>query len=261
MKILALRGENLASLSGKFELKFDDGPLANSGLFAITGETGAGKSTLLDALCLALYSQYPRLDFSSSEKTPDSSGESIQANDSRNILRRGAGYGSAEVDFEGRDGNTYRAHWSLRRAKEKSTGKLQLEKRSLIRLSDNQTLADKKTDVLTEVENLTGLTFDQFRRTCLLAQGQFDAFLTAKEGDRAELLERITGSEIYARISIAVHKGASRQKQDLDNLEAQLTGLACLTPEEREAIQQNIHALNQQAITAKAELAQIDANL
>jgi exonuclease SbcC len=261
MKILALRGENLASLSGKFELKFNDGPLANSGLFAITGETGAGKSTLLDALCLALYSEYPRLAFSSGEKTPDVGGESIQANDSRNILRRGAGFASSEVDFEGRDGITYRAIWSLKRAKEKSTGKLQLEKRALIRLSDNQPLADKKTDVLAQVVQLTGLTFDQFRRTCLLAQGQFDAFLTAKEGDRAELLERITGSEIYTRISIAVHKGASLKRQALDTLEAQLTLLACLTPEEREAINQNIQALNQQATTAKAELAQIDANL
>jgi exonuclease SbcC len=247
MKILALRGENLASLAGKFELRFDEGPLSSSGLFAITGETGAGKSTLLDALSLALYGEYPRLVFSSNEKAPDSSGEVIQANDSRNILRRGVGFGSAEVDFEGRDGNTYRARWELRRAKEKSTGKLQAEKRSLTNLATEQTIADKKTDVLTQVEHLTGLTFDQFRRTSLLAQGQFDAFLTARENDRAELLERITGSEIYTRISTKVFEGTRLKKQTLDTLEAQLTQLVCLSVEERNNIEDQIKALTNKA--------------
>ena len=188
-----------------------------------------------------------RLVFSSNEKAPDSSGEVIQANDSRNILRRGVGFGSAEVDFEGRDGNTYRARWELRRAKEKSTGKLQAEKRSLTNLTTEQTIADKKTDVLSQVEQLTGLTFDQFRRTSLLAQGQFDAFLTARENDRAELLERITGSEIYTRISTKVFEGTRLKKQTLDTLEAQLTQLVCLSNEERHNIEEQIKALTNKA--------------
>ena len=247
MKILALRGENLASLAGKFELRFNQDPLASSGLFAITGETGAGKSTLLDALSLALYGEYPRLDFSSNEKTPDVGGEAINANDPRNILRKSAGFGSAEVDFEGRDGITYKARWELRRAKEKSTGKLQAEKRSLTNLATEQTIADKKTDVLAQVEHLTGLTFDQFRRTSLLAQGQFDAFLTARENDRAELLERITGSEIYTRISTKVFEGTRLKKQTLDTLEAQRPQLACLSDDERQAIEAQIKALTDKA--------------
>ena len=61
MKILALRGENLASLQSQFEINFASGWLGESGLFAITGKTGAGKSTLLDAICLALYDRIPRL--------------------------------------------------------------------------------------------------------------------------------------------------------------------------------------------------------
>jgi exonuclease SbcC len=61
MRILAIRGKNLASLAEPFEILLDAGALAQAGLFAITGQTGAGKSTILDALCLALYDKIPRL--------------------------------------------------------------------------------------------------------------------------------------------------------------------------------------------------------
>ena len=61
MKILAIRGKNLASLAGEFEVDFTVEPLKNAGIFAITGSTGSGKSTLLDALCLALFDSTPRM--------------------------------------------------------------------------------------------------------------------------------------------------------------------------------------------------------
>ena len=61
MRILAIRGKNLASLANDFEVLLEEGVLLQVGLFAITGPTGAGKSTILDALCLALYDQMPRL--------------------------------------------------------------------------------------------------------------------------------------------------------------------------------------------------------
>ncbi len=76
-----------------------------------------------------------------------------------------------------------------------------------IRLDDGSAVAIGKTQVREAVEARTDLTFDQFRRTVLLAQGEFDAFLLAAESERAELLEKITGTEIYAAISVRVHDG------------------------------------------------------
>src|SRR5271165_2949102 len=101
MRILAIRGQNLASLAGRFELDLTREPLASSGFFAITGPTGAGKSTILDALCLALYGSFPRVSIGRQENAPDPSGDTLSVKDSRAILRRGAGTGLAEVDFIG----------------------------------------------------------------------------------------------------------------------------------------------------------------
>mgnify|MGYP000650372600 FL=1 len=131
MKILAIRGRNLASLSSEFALDFTAEPLASAGLFAITGPTGAGKSTLLDALCLALYERTPRLAraTSRSESLPDVGAHAVGSTDPRNLLRRGAAEGWAEVDFIGSDGTGYRSRWSVRRAHGKHNGKLQASER------------------------------------------------------------------------------------------------------------------------------------
>ena len=261
MKILALRGENLASLSRAFVLDFSANPLNGSGLFAITGETGAGKSTLLDALCLALYGQYPRLDFSAGENIEDPGGDSIGINDARHILRRGAGIGYAEVDFEAGDGLVYRARWEVRRAREKTDGKLQSGRNAVTRLHDGVTLASKVKEVSQLIEQLTGLNFAQFRRTCLLAQGQFDAFLTAKENERAELLERITGTEVYSRISARVYQRASEYDAKVKALRDRLAQYSLLSDEELLAADEGRKQLAAQAAAAGVEIARLQSGL
>jgi exonuclease SbcC len=220
MRILAIRGANLASLAAPFEIDLAAGPLAGSGLFAITGETGAGKSTILDALCLALYGEYPRVSSVGRRETaPDPSGDAISIQDGRAILRRGAGSGFAEVDFVGQDGAGYRVRWEANRARGRANGRLQSDQRALYRLDDDSAVASGKTQVREAIEAKTGLTFEQFRRTVLLAQGEFDTFLLADERERAELLEKITGTEIYAAISIRVHGGTEIRRKAVERLE------------------------------------------
>ncbi len=241
MRILAIRGENLASLAAPFALEFEREPLRSAGLFAITGQTGAGKSTILDALCLALYDEFPRVVAPGAhDAMPDAVGASIKESDPRTILRRGAGRGFAEVDFIARDGRRYRVRCDLARARGKAAGRLQNRGRSLWRLDEAGEILEAVESGVEAVDGrvleLTDLTFDQFRRTALLAQGDFDAFLRAGEKERADLLEKITGAEIYSRLSKRAYERWDDSKRVLAALEMRRAEIGVMGEEERAAI-------------------------
>jgi len=228
MKILRIAGRNLASLAGDFCVDFESEPLASSGLFAICGPTGAGKSTLLDALCLALYGNTPRLQQRSSRGAlPDAGGESVSTTDARNLLRRGAAEGHAEVDFIGNDGIAYRARWSVRRSRNKVSGLLQASNMTLHRLPELLALGGTKTEAQAEIAARIGLSFEQFTRSVLLAQNEFSAFLKTDENERGELLETLTGSAVYSEIS---RRAYERYKQEQDAVRRLTLRLADQTP-------------------------------
>ena len=180
MKVLAIRGENIASLAGFFEVDFERPPLAGAGLFAITGPTGSGKSTLLDVLCLALFGQTPRGALAGTLDVPvgGTAKETLTAQDPRNLLRRGAGDGFAEADFVGADGRRYRARWEVRRARRLPGGTFQNASRVLSRLDAGreERVAEGVQETEAHVAEVLGLTFEQFRKAVLLAQGDFAAF-------------------------------------------------------------------------------------
>ena len=253
MRILAIRGKNLASLAGEFELRFQQSPLAAAGLFAICGPTGSGKSTLLDALCLALYDETPRLTRAAVKgvSLPDVGEDTITPQDSRNLLRRGAGEGFAEVDFVGNDHLAYRARWSVRRARGKASGKLQNTELLLQTLDSGQTIGGVKTEVQQAIRDRLGLSFPQFTRAVLLAQNEFAAFLKANDNERAELLETLTGLDVYTGISIRAYERARNEQKTLDALQTQLAGQQPLDDEARILLEQTL-------TTAKNETATLE---
>ena len=235
MRILAIRGENLASLADSFEVDLEHGVIGQSGLFSITGSTGAGKSTLLDALCLALYDQTPRLADAKVVYIGQDEDEAERENarDVKSIMRRGTGHCRAEVEFIGNDGFRYLAQWEARRARRAPNGRLQNQTVSLRNLETDEVLGGKKTETLREIEERLGLSFDQFRRSVLLAQGDFAAFLKADANDRAELLERMTGTEIYSLISKEAFERMRTEVRALDELSFRRSQLQIMADEDR----------------------------
>ncbi|MDD4912437.1 MAG: AAA family ATPase [Sideroxydans sp.] len=235
MKILAIRGKNLASLAGEFDIPFQQEPLASAGLFAISGPTGAGKSSLLDALCLALYDDTPRLlkAGSTGAKLPDVAGETVTPRDTRTLLRRGAAEGYAEVDFVGNDQQAYRARWSVRRSRIKSEGKLQAVEMTLKSLPDLQPIGGVNKEVKAEIAQRIGLNFEQFTRSVLLAQNEFSTFLKAEENERGELLETLAGNAIYSDISKRAYERAKTEQASLARLNDRLADHKPMSQEDR----------------------------
>lgn len=263
MKILAIRGMNLASLSSTFEVDFQSEPLVSAGLFAITGPTGSGKSTLLDALCLALYEKTPRLTgVGRSGDIPDVGDNGITPSDVRTILRRGAAEGFAEVDFVGIDGVAYRSRWTVRRARIKTDGKMQNSEVSLVRILDGQALGDhRKTETLRLIEKYIGLSFEQFTRAVLLAQNDFSAFLKASDDERAELLQTLTGTETFTSISIQAFERMKAEKEQLLRLQGKLKDQEPLTPESRATKASELKVQEDSAKTLEQQKALLESHL
>lgn len=238
MRLLAVRLQNLNSLSGEHVVRFDEAPLSAAGVFLITGPTGAGKSTLLDAMTLALYGRAARYG---NEKADE-------------MMSRHTMECFAEVDFE-TGGRRLRATWRLGKTK---SGNLKPVQRTLADADTLQILADKGREVDAMIESLTGLDAQRFLRSVLLAQGQFAAFLKAKPNERAELLEKITGTEIYRDLSILAHETHRQKDEHARQLKTALGAVTVLDDEARAKIETDL--IEARAAAARLQTEQATAS-
>lgn len=224
MKFLQLEILNLASLDkqGGEVINFEEGALGESTIFSIVGPTGSGKSTLLDAICLALYNRAPRYPRKKGDKnqnieifgaTDASENNRLAPTDSRNILTRGKKEGYSKLTFLANNGSIYRAEWHVRFQRVRYEN----AKTALYKITRNGEEVTEETADWNELPNIIGLDYDQFLRTVLIAQGSFANFLTAKENERYELLEKLIGcEETYTNIATEIKK-AKDQATDAYN--------------------------------------------
>ncbi len=228
MKILELRFKNLNSLYGEWHIDFTAPEY--EGIFALTGPTGAGKSTILDALCLALYGATPRLG-----KITQSGNE---------IMSRRTGECYAELVFQSREGR-YRCRWDQRRARKSADGALQAPEHQIADAESGTILEEKRSRVGAVIEEKTGMDFERFTRSVLLAQGSFDSFLKADAEKKSSILEQITGTAVYTEISRKVHERLRDEQERLDLLEAGISGISLLSNEEVEELKHQLEEKTQ----------------
>ncbi|MBT6879268.1 MAG: AAA family ATPase, partial [Gammaproteobacteria bacterium] len=231
MKILKLRFKNLNSLYGEWVIDFSDSEYSSNGIFALTGPTGAGKSTILDAICLALYGATPRL------------GRITKG--ANEIMSRQTGECYAEVVFESQAGR-FLCHWEHRRARKKPGGALQFPEHQIADADTGKPIETKKSRVSVVIEEKTGMDFDRFTRSILLAQGGFDTFLKAGVEQKSKILEQITGTGIYSKISQRVHERQRDERERLNVLLAEIHSVTTLEPEQEAEIQQELEARQKQ---------------
>lgn len=195
MKILKIKSLNINSLKGEFEVDFEKF-LKDESLFAITGPTGAGKSTILDVITCALYGRTARLT------------------NPNELMSRHTGECLCEVEFEVK-GKVYRSSWSQKRARKSPDGAFQSAKMEVSEVESGKVLESYLSKVPKYIEELSGLDFDRFIQSMMLAQGSFDAFLKAKENERSSLLEKITGTQIYKQISQEIYQTYTRKNDEI----------------------------------------------
>lgn len=249
MRILSIRIRNLNSLAGDWTIRLDGPEYESGGIFAITGPTGAGKSTILDAVCLALYGCTPRLG------KVAKSGNEIMSRQTADCL--------AEVRFRTPKGE-FLCSWSQNKAGRRTGGNLQQPRHRLYD-AEGLSVAEKTTEVVEKVTELTGMNFNRFTQSMLLAQGRFASFLLADGDDRAPLLEQITGTEIYAEISKKIHERDRDEGLRLAALDEELASKKLLSEEQERQMTQELEeltrsasALAQEAEARRRDMARLD---
>ena len=271
MKFLQLEILNLASLDkqGGEVINFEEGALGESTIFSIVGPTGSGKSTLLDAICLALYNRAPRYPRKKGDKNQSieifgaadaSENNRLAPTDSRNILTRGKKEGYSKLTFLANNGSIYRAEWHVRFQRVRYEN----AKTALYKITKNGEEITEETADWNELPNIIGLDYDQFLRTVLIAQGSFANFLTAKENERYELLEKLIGcEETYTNIATEIKKAKDQATDAYNQMAASVEAVKqnLLNDEELAQLQEEIARLEKAERELDSQLQAITKDL
>ena len=255
MKLQKLTIHNIASIEDAV-IDFEAQPLVDSEVFLITGKTGAGKTTILDAICLALFANTPRLVGTQMQGGTKDGNANVTIKDPRQLMRRNTGEAYVTLTFTGSNGVHYEATWSVWRAYQKVTGNLQ-DKSWILANLDTGTKINKDLEIGTEIKAAIGLDFNQFCRTTMLAQGEFTKFLNSDDNDKAAILEKITGMDIYAKVGKKVYEVTDQKEKLWKEAKQKVDGICTFSDEEVAAKKEEMAGIDAQY---KALKDAVDAN-
>ncbi|MBO4658513.1 MAG: AAA family ATPase [Prevotella sp.] len=269
MRFKRLHIHNIASIEDAV-IDFEHGVLADEPLFLITGATGSGKTTILDAICLALYGETPRMvkaeskvritDRYNAAKKSDTEpvvGENeMPVNHKGQLLRRGTSEGWSELEFEASDGQCYLARWYVSRAYHKPDGKLKNPENSIENLRTHEVTQKNAKEAIAEV---VGLSFEEFCRTTMLAQGEFTRFIQSTSKEKSEILERLTGTELYSEISKKIASVCSEKRADYERLKAVADSITLLSDEQIDGKKAALQQLEEDRASQEKEIQSLSA--
>ncbi|MFV0504375.1 MAG: SbcC/MukB-like Walker B domain-containing protein [Lachnospirales bacterium] len=221
---LTIKGIN----SFEDEQRIDFKNLMEYGVFGIVGETGSGKTTIIDSIFLALYGRVPRYD---------------KSNYNSFINKAAGGKANLKYEFEINYSNIKKIYLVEKSFNLKKDDKIETKIARLYEIvnGERNLLNDKITDVTKKIEDIIGLSYEDFAQTVILPQGKFSKFLNLKNSERKNMLERIFKLESYGS------KLDAKVKESKNSLDV-----------EKQIINSNISLLNN---FTKDDISQVEANL
>ncbi|MCR4364559.1 MULTISPECIES: exonuclease subunit SbcC [Bacillus amyloliquefaciens group] len=211
------------------EQTIDFAGLSGAGVFGIFGPTGSGKSSILDAMTLALYGKVERA-----------------ANNTHGILNHAEDQLAVSFTFALQSG--HRVSYKVERVfKRTDETKVKTALCRLIEIKDEQTvLADKANEVNKKVEELLGLTIDDFTRAVVLPQGKFAEFLSLKGAERRHMLQRLFNLEQYGdRLVKKLRRRAQEAAAKKNEMLAEQSGLGDAGEDALKQAEQQLHEANE----------------
>ena len=181
----------------------------NQNLFLITGDTGAGKTTIFDAIVFALY------------------GEASSGANKKN----GAELQSQFVDFdvppfveltfsegEGEDREVYTVRRVPRHVRPRKRGGGVMEESGSVTLllPDGSEYPQKEADK--KLEEIVGLTKNQFMQVAMIAQGEFMDLLRAKSDEKKVIFRKLFHTELYEKIVSELGRRKKEKQQEMGKI-------------------------------------------
>lgn len=271
MKIKQLHIRNIASIEqGDIDFEHDlDDPITRAAapLFLIGGDTGAGKTVILDCIAMALYGTTPRVASTSNPgknvyHTDDE--EEMSVKDIKQYTRLGIGAKDecySEVLFTGNDGVDYLARLTLGMSQTKN--KTLKHSKTAWTVSRGNEAPVKGREAAALIQQAVGLTFNQFCRMVMLAQGQFATFLTGECKEREDILEQLTNTHIFSSYGEAIKrlfKNAEGNQKTASELYFAAKDLV-LTDEQRDARQTELQQLDGEAEQLRKQIEALEQRL
>ncbi|MBN8207163.1 AAA family ATPase [Bacillus sp. NTK071] len=238
MKPIRLSVSGLHSFREKQEIDFET--LCQGGIFGIFGPTGSGKSSLLDAMTLALYGKVERA-----------------TNNTQGIMNHAEDTLSVSFTFELGSELMYRVERSYKRSGDIS---IRSANSRLIEIGEENTvLADKDRDVSQKIQEILGLTIDDFTRAVVLPQGKFAEFLSLKGTERRQMLQRLFQLEKYGdQFNRRLRARVDEKRNHLNQITAEQTGLGEASKQHLKEAKESLTLAEKAAEEARLNLVQAE---